>query len=439
MKKSGVVFFALTVSLFVFHAAAQEISGPKAGNRALTLQEAVRLALSRSPEVLLAETQAGRARESLRELQSLNRPQIFAGTGLAYNNGYPLSMEGSAPSIVQLSASQSIFSKKNSNLIREAQESGKASSFEADSVRNELASKTALVYYQLYQSHKLVELASDRLAMTRKREEQVEALLEAGRVRPVDATLARTATLSARQQLLVAQEQMALAEKELRQLTGIPETVSIGTSEPQLENPAFSLPAETLYQQALERTPEIRQSEASLRAKEFHVEAEKGERLPKADIIGQYAVFSRANNYADYFNRFSRNNFLLGLSLEVPLFDGFRASSRIAQSKKEVSEARYQLESLKSERRLTIERCLSALRIAGGASELAQSDAVAARETVRVNETLQEAGRISPQEIEESRALLQQKELALLETDQTVFQRKLDLLRAIGAISSALQ
>jgi outer membrane protein len=439
MKKSAMVFFALTVSIGALHAADQETSNPRTDSRVITIQDSVRLALSRSPEILLAETQAGRARETVREMQSLNRPQIYTGTGLAYNNGYPLSMEGAAPSIVQLSASQSIFSKKNSNLIREAEESGKAGSLGADSVRNELASKTALVYYQLHQSHRLVELASDRLDVSRKRQEQVDALLEAGRVRPVDATLARTATLSARQQLLVAREQKDLAEKELRQLTGLPESISIQTAEPKVENSAFSLPAETLYEQALERTPEILQSEATLRAKEFHVEAEKGERLPKAEIIGQYAVFSRTNNYADYFNRFSRNNFLLGLSFQVPLFDGSRTSSRVAQSKKEVSEARYQVESLKSERKLTIERCLSALRIAGGASELAQSNAAAARETVRVNETLLEAGRISPQDMEESRALLQQKELALLETDQTVFQRKLDLLRAIGAVSSALQ
>jgi outer membrane protein len=439
MRKSAMVFFALMVSAGSLPGAGQGAPDPQGESRTLTLKEAVRLALSRSPEVLLAETQAGRARESIREIRSLNRPQVFTGTGLAYNNGYPLSMEGAAPSIIQLSASQSVFSKKNSNLIREAEETEKASSFGVDSVRNELASKTALIYSQLYQARRLVELASRRLDVMRTQQEQVETLLEAGRVRPVEKTLAQTATQSARQQLLVAEEQMTLAEKELRQLTGLPDTVTIKTSEPQIENPVFSLPAETLYEQALERTPEILQSEAAVRAKEFHVEAEKGERLPKADVIGQYALFSRANNYADYFNRFSRNNFLLGLSFQVPLFDGFRTSSRVAQSKKEVSEARYRVEGLKADLKLTIERCLSSLRIARGAAELAQNETAAARETIRVNQTLLEAAKISPQDMEESRALLQQKEIALLETDQTVFQRKLDLLRAVGAVSSALQ
>jgi outer membrane protein len=439
MRKSATVLFALMASVGMLHATDPGASGPQADSRALTLQEAVRLALSRSPEVMIAEAQAIRAREAVRETRSLNRPQVYMGTGLAYNNGYPLSMEGAAPSIIQASASQSIFSKKNSNLIREAEESGKASRFGIESARNDLASRMAQVYYQLYQSLRTVELASKRLHVMGKQQEQVETLLAAERVRPVEATMARTATLLARQQLLVAQEQARLADAELRQLTGLPETVSIKTSEPQIENPIFSLQEEKLYQQALESTPEILQAEANVKAKGFHVEAEKGESLPKAEIVGQYALFSRTNNYADYFNRFSRNNFLLGLSFQVPVFNGFRTSSRVAQSKQEASEARYRLEGLKSDLKLTIERCLSALRVARGASELARNDAEGAREMIRVNEALLEEGRISPQNTEESRALLQQKELALLETDQVVFQQKLELLRAVGIISAALQ
>jgi outer membrane protein len=443
MKKNPVVLFgtiiAFLASIGTLAASDPRLNGPQAESRTLTLQEAVRMALSRSPDILFAEAQAIRAREAVRETKSLNRPQVYTGTGLAYNNGYPLSMEGAAPSIVQFSASQSIFSKKNSNLIHEAEESGKASRLGAESARNELASRTALVYHQLHQSRKVTAIAADRRELAIKNQEKVETLFASGRVRPVEVTVARTAAQSAGQQLLIAAEQVKLAETELRELTGLSEQISIKTVEPTLENPAFSLPGETLYKQALESTPEILQSEAGVKAKEFHVEAEKGESLPKAEIIGQYALFSRANNYQDYFNVFTRNNFLLGLSLQVPLFNGSRTSARVAQSRQEVSEARYRLESLKSGLRLTIERSLSALRIARGAFDFARSDAETAREMVQVNEALLEGGRISPQEMEEARAMLQQKEMALLEADQGVFQRKLELLRALGTISSALQ
>jgi outer membrane protein TolC len=102
----------------------------------LTLREAVRQALARGPDVLLAQAEAAKAGEALRETRSINLPQVVVGTGLAYNNGFPLSIEGAAPSIIQLGVNQAIFSKKNRNLIREAEEGSKAGAAAPDSARN---------------------------------------------------------------------------------------------------------------------------------------------------------------------------------------------------------------------------------------------------------------------------------------------------------------
>ncbi len=405
----------------------------------LTVQQAVQRTLSRSPDVLLAEAQTLRAAEALRESRSLKKPQLVTGTGLAYNNGYPLSMEGAAPSIFQIGASQSIFSKRNNNLIREAEESGKASRLGAESIRNEMAAKTALVYCELYRSRQLGILASVRLDAARKEQERLEILLAAGKVRPVDVTLARAGASLAQQQLLVAHEDAGVTEAELKSLTGLDETVSIDLAEPRIESPVFAASAEALYQQALELAPEILQAESNIRAKEFHLEAERGGRLPQMDIIGQYALFSKTNNYDDFFNRFTRNNFLIGLSLQVPIFDGSRVSARVAQSRQEISEARYRLQRLQSDLRMSIQRSLSALRVARGAYDLALQDLEASREMVRISETLMEAGRIEPKELEESRVQMRQKEQALLEADLSVTERKLELLRTIGSAGSALR
>lgn len=443
MKKPSGLFLYVLVLCFIRSGtiSAYEGTGPAPQSRTatLTVQEAVQMALDRSPEMMLAEAQAARAAEALREIRSLNRPQVSAGTGLAYNNGYPLSMEGAAPSIFQIAASHSIFSRKNSNLIREAEEAGKASRYGKESARNELAAKTALVYYELYKGRKAVESASAGLDAAEKQEQLVETLFEAGKVRPVDLTLARTNTSFAQQQLLVAREQATVAEAELRDLIGLEEPVSLNIIEPGIDSPLFELPADILYKQALGQTPEIHQAEANIRAKEFHLEAEKGERMPRMDIIGQYALFSKTNNYDDFFNRFTRNNFLVGLSLQVPLFNGSRTSARIAQSRQEVSEARHELQRVQSELKLNIQRGLSALRIARGASDLARRDLDSARELARISETLLETGRISTQELEDSRSQIRQKEQALIDADHSLFQRKLELLRITGSVVAAIQ
>ncbi len=438
LARTPILVFSACVIFAELISASERAGGAQSEVRMMTVQEAVRLTLSHSPEALVAEAQAAQAREALRESRSVNLPRFYTGTGAAYNNGYPLSIDGAAPSIFQVSASRPIFSKTNNNLIREAQESEKAGKMGVESARNDLALKTASAYYELFQAGKIRALLEAKLDSAVKLQNQTDLQLEAGKVRPVDATLARTAVLAARQEMLVAEEQALLAEKELRKLTGLPDSIRIQTVEPQIESPIFGLAEDALFQSALQNAPGIQQAQAEARAKEFHIEAEKGGYLPRMEIVGQYAIFSRTNNYEDYFRRFVRNNFLIGLSAQVPIFNG-TTGARVARSRQEASEARYRLESLKSNLKLDIQRGLGAMRIARGALDLGRSDVEAAREMVKMSETLMEAGRIGEKDLEGARTQLLQKELALLDADQTLFRRKLELLLATGAIATAIQ
>ena len=94
---------------------------------------------------------------------------------------------------------------------------------------------------------------------------------------------------------------------------------------------------------------------------------------------------------------------------------------------------------MKSDLKMNIQRGKSALRIARGASGFARRDLASAREMVQVNEALLESGRISGQEMANLRSQVLQKKLALLEADQILFQRKLELLRTIGSLTDAIQ
>jgi outer membrane protein len=433
------VFAACLCGAGVLSASENNGLNPGPEIRTLTVQEVVRMTLSNSPDVLMAEAQSRRAGEALREIRSANRPRVVAGTGLAYNNGMPLSIEGAAPSIFQVSASQPIFSKKNNNLIREAEESGKASRLGTESTRNELASKAALVYDELYRAREAIALATGRLDEARKQQEHVETLVEAGRALHIEATLAKTAVLAADQQLRLAREQASIAEKELHALTGLSESIEIRTVRPQIESPLFVLGEEELYQRALTASPEIQRIEKELKAKEFHVNAEKGGYLPQIEIVSQYALLSRTNNYQDYFNKFMRHNYLIGLSIQMPIFNGSGTSARIAQSLQEASAVGYRLQRMRSDLRLDIQRGSGALRIAQGEADLARSFVEAAREMVQVNQALMEGGRITAKEMEEFRSQLLQKELALLDANQALFQRKVELLHSAGSLLSTIQ
>lgn len=358
----------------------------------------------------------------------------MTGTGLAYNNGFPLSIEGSAPSIIQLGLSQAVLSKKNKNLIREAEEGSNASQAGPDGARNGLAAKAALLYGELHQGQLAIPLLQEQRDAAARNRQITEALLEAGRVRPLDLTMAKLAAATIEQQLRVVQEQVRLAEIGLRELTGIPDNQEIRTETPEIKSELLSLPTEVLYQRALEIHPDIREARATVRAKEFHVEAEKAERYPQFTIVSQYALFSRANNYQDFFNRFSRNNYILGLSIQFPLFDGFRTGARVAQSAQDAEAARLRLQRMQSDLKMSLERDAGDLRIADGAAELARLEVEAYREQLKVNETLLEAGRIEPKELDDAHTQLIGKQLAALEAEKTLFERQVNLLQASGSL-----
>ena len=50
--------------------------------------------------------------------------------------------------------------------------------------------------------------------------------------------------------------------------------------------------------------------------------AQKAARLPTVDLIAQYALFAKFNNYENFFRTFERNNGEIGMSFTVPLFPG---------------------------------------------------------------------------------------------------------------------
>src|SRR6476659_8281048 len=80
----------------------------------MTLRQAVRLAVQQNPDVVLARLDEESSRLAVRIAHDPFTPRLTVGSGLAYSNGFPMSIEGSAPSIVQARASQYIFNRQQS-------------------------------------------------------------------------------------------------------------------------------------------------------------------------------------------------------------------------------------------------------------------------------------------------------------------------------------
>ena len=67
----------------------------------LTLKEAVDKALSRNPEVVMARMDEMKSQAAIHIARDPFITRLGVGSGLAYSNGFPLSIEGSAPAAFQ--------------------------------------------------------------------------------------------------------------------------------------------------------------------------------------------------------------------------------------------------------------------------------------------------------------------------------------------------
>ena len=141
----------LTLSLFI------SLLNPLLHGETLTLamKEAVAIALQENPDIALARIDEQKAALNVRVVKDPFSPKIAAGSGFAYTNGYPISVEGSGPSIVQARATQFIYNKPQSYLVAQAKENVRGAGLTTGSKSEEVAYRVVSLYLDADRARRL--------------------------------------------------------------------------------------------------------------------------------------------------------------------------------------------------------------------------------------------------------------------------------------------
>src|SRR5215469_2077523 len=94
----------------------------------LPFGKVVELALQRSGIIGIATINQWRARKAYEETRNYYIPRITVGSGLGYSYGFPLTLEGSAPSVFNFTSTQSLFNPSLRQFLKAARIDWKASS-----------------------------------------------------------------------------------------------------------------------------------------------------------------------------------------------------------------------------------------------------------------------------------------------------------------------
>ena len=155
-------------------------------------------------------------------------------------------------------------------------------------------------------------------------------------------------------------------------------------------------------QAALASNKEIRQLESQIAAKGLEMRGERAARLPRADLVGEYAILARFNNYDEFFRRFQRNNGQVGVSLQLPLLPGPGISAQIAQTRADSDRLRTELAATRNRIISEIQQAFRDVNKAETSAGVARLDLEVAQEQLAVILAQVEEGRATRKQVEEA-------------------------------------
>ncbi|MEJ5368429.1 MAG: TolC family protein [Bryobacteraceae bacterium] len=422
-------FYALFVILSAAHAAP----------RVLTLRQAVELAGQQSPEVVLARLDEQRAALEIRAVREPLLPRLMAGSGLAYSSGMPMSIEGATPAVVQAKGVRTIWNRPQGYQVASARESARAAAAAAALAQEDAALRVAALYLDLERLARQEEAAQRQLEHAQTIEAAVRLRMEEGRETPLEGRRAALETARARLRVQQLAGQRRSVSQALAFALGLDPSEEIQPA-PEDRKVLTALPEEeTAVEAALREDPEVRRLEAEAAAKNLQARSYRAMRLPRIDLVAQYGLLARFNNYDKFFNRFERHNGQLGASIQIPLFSNSQDEARAAQAEIEARRLQEQIRQRRRQLESDTRQAWQKIRDAEAAYELARMDLELAREQVSLTLARVQEGRASLRDLEQARFQEQERWILFYDALHDLELARIELLRRTHSLASALR
>ena len=410
-----------------------------AETRTLTLRQAVDLALEQNPDLLLARLDQQKSALAVDTVAEPLLPRVYAGSGLAYTYGFPVSLDGSAPSILQARAERSIYNAPSRLAAQQAKEQARGASIGTDSVRDEVALKTALLFLDLERTTRSRSLTARQVESLTLIEAAVRLRVAEGRDLPIEGKRASVNLARARQRLSALDGSVNSISRSLAHLLGLPPATLIA---PAMEERAPASPAldeDELIREAVQSSPELRKLQSDLNAQTLAARMNRARRLPSVNLVAQYSLLGKFNNYEDFFRRFQRHNAQIGASIMFPLFANPQDQAAASQADLEVRKIRVRMESLRARIETAARDSLAGVAAAEAFQEVARLDLEVTREQVSILLSLAEEGRAGVRQLEEARVAEQEKWSAYHQARYELERARLEALHQSGRLVTMIR
>jgi outer membrane protein TolC len=420
-------------------AAVGSVIAARAETYTLTLKQAVERAAAQNPEVAMARLDQMKADQAVRLAKDPFSPHVGGGSGLAYSYGYPLSIEGAAPAIFQAKANEALFNRPQSWAVAQAKENARGAGLASGEKRDDIVYQVATMYVDLDRTRRLEESLAKEVDSLERVYRTVDARVQSGRELPIAQQEASLNLLRARERLENLRSDRDYAARSLAAALGYNASDTVQPA--LLERPPLSLPAteEEALQAALEGNKELKRLDSRYEAKALEIKGDKAQRLPRVDLIAQYALLSQYSNYSQYFLRFQRNDAEIGASIQIPIVVGPGVKAQVSQAEADRQHIRTEAQMLRNRIALDVHRDFQELLKANRTNQVATAELDLAHARLAVLLAQMNEGRVSLRQVEEARFDEDEKWMAFYDAQYNDEKARLSLLNRTGRLFAALQ
>ena len=177
---------------------------------------------------------------------------------------------------------------------------------------------------------------------------------------------------------------------------------------------------------ALRNNRQLRQMQSTVLAKELEVRSFRAARLPEVNLVAQYALFAKYN-YVNYFQKFQRNNFQIGASINIPILVGSASKGLAQQNSTDMQKIRIQMDQTRNRIISDTRRSYELWKKSENIRDLSRMQLDLAREELTVLLAQQGEGKVPMSRVEQARLEEGNRWIALYEAETQVTRAKLSI------------
>jgi outer membrane protein len=297
----------------------------------LSLSTAVDLALEHHPSLRAASANVQSSEASLTLARSAYFP-VLSATGTAtrtdgafvFNPSFPPRIQSYNNYTGALNLQETLYDfGKTGGRVSGAHDLLNASTIDYQSARMNVIANTAIAYFAVLEAQRVVAVNLETLAQTEAHLKEAEAYYKVGTRPQFDVTTAQVNVANANVSLITAKNQLRIARLQLENSMGVHSATPYGLAD-SLGVPLFSMSLDSVKAIALSTRQDLLAARARVQGSESLVSSATSQHLPTLSLGATW-------NWSGFeFPLQSRWNG--GLTLSVPLFQGFGISAQVDQA-----------------------------------------------------------------------------------------------------------